>query len=65
MDITLLRLLWAEIAINSALMIANLAIHLKARRRLRSADRFWQDAIACREQAQRALDAAEAYKAGK
>lgn len=65
MDITLLRLLWAEIAINGALIIANVAIHLKARRLLKSADRFWRDAIACREQAQKALEAAEAYKAGR
>lgn len=64
MDITLLRLLWAEIAINGALMIANVAIHMKARRLLKSADHFWRDAIACRNEAARILEDAK-QRAGK
>ena len=59
MDITLIRLCWAEIAINGALIIANIAIHLKARRLLDRADAIYREALAYRKQAEQALDDAQ------
>ena len=59
MDITLIRLCWAEIAINFALIVANIAIHIRARRLLDSADAIYREALAYRKQAEQALDDAQ------
>lgn len=55
-DIMLLRLMWTEILINGALIIANISLHIRARRLLKSADEIWREAIAYRQQAQALLD---------
>lgn len=57
-----LRLMWAEIIINGALMIANLAMHIHARRILKEADAIWREAIAYRAQAEKILEDAKASR---
>lgn len=56
-----IRLMWAEIIINGALLIANLAMHIRARRILKVADAIWREAIAYRAQAEKILEEAQAY----
>lgn len=62
MDITLLRFLWAEIIINGALIVANIATHIKARQLLKSADDIFREAMAYRRQAEKILEEAQAYR---
>ena len=64
MDITLLRFLWAEIIINGALIVANIATHIKARQLLKSADALWREAMIDRGHAARILEDAQ-RRAGK
>lgn len=55
-----IRLLWAEIIINGALILANIATHMRARRLLKSADDMFREAMAYRRQAEQALEDARA-----
>ena len=59
-----LRLMWAEIIINGALIVANIATHIKARRLLKSADALWREAMIDRGHAARILEDAR-RRAGK
>lgn len=53
------RMAWAEIAINFALILANISIHLRARRLLKDADLIYQDAMAHRREAEKILEDAK------
>jgi len=55
-----IRLMWAEIIINGALILANIATHMRARRLLKSADDIFREAMAYRRQAEQALEDARA-----
>ena len=65
MDITMMQIAAAEVAINFALIVANISTHIRARRLLNSADAIYREAIAYRTQAERILEDAKAYRKGK
>ena len=65
MDITMMQIAAAEVAINFALIVANISTHIRAKRLLKSADEIWREAIAYRTQAEQILEDAKAYRVRK